>query len=393
MRTLFGWSVSGVVLLTLALVIPAHATDETTPASRPAPKSLDKQKGVADLSDRLAPIIRTHDIPGMVVAVLRDGKVVATGAAGLRMRGGEEGVTVGDDFHIGSCTKSMTATLIAILVEEKVLKWEMTLKEAFPEMAMHGGYEGVTLDALLCNHGGCPGDIAPPLWKYCWEHQEDPVAVRRHFTREILSLPPAQKPGVEYAYSNAGFTIAGHVAESKTKKPFEQLMQEKLFAPLGMSSAGFGAPGEGHPLGHQTDGTKVERGVGADNPVAISPAGRVHLSIRDWGKYIQFHLDKGAKPKGLLSARAFDRLQRRFREDHPYARGWLRVPRGWAKKPGSDTGGDALTHNGSNTYWFAVTWLAPDRNFAVLVACNQGGDRAATACDIAAALGVGFLEE
>ena len=57
--------------------------------------------------------------------------------------------------------------------------------------------------------------------------------------------------------------------------------------------------------------------------------------------------------------------------------GWVVVDRDWA-------GGAALTHAGSNTMWFAVTWVAPQRDFAVLVACNQGGDVAAQACDDAA---------
>ncbi len=59
--------------------------------------------------------------------------------------------------------------------------------------------------------------------------------------------------------------------------------------------------------------------------------------------------------------------------------GWAAAQRGWA-------GGTALTHAGSNTMNFAVVWMAPKRNFAVLVATNQGGDVAPQACDEAAGM-------
>ena len=63
-----------------------------------------------------------------------------------------------------------------------------------------------------------------------------------------------------------------------------------------------------------------------------------------------------------------------------YAMGWSVTRRGWA-----GDGGLVLTHNGSNTMWFAVTWIAPAKDFAVLVACNKGGAEAEKACDEAAA--------
>ena len=70
-----------------------------------------------------------------------------------------------------------------------------------------------------------------------------------------------------------------------------------------------------------------------------------------------------------------------------HAGGWIVAPRPWA-------GGAALTHTGTNTYWFSVAWLAPERGFAVLVACNTGADGAAKACDDAAsALIQAYLKE
>jgi CubicO group peptidase (beta-lactamase class C family) len=94
-----------------------------------------------------------------------------------------------------------------------------------------------------------------------------------------------------------GYSIAGHMAEEVTGKSWEDLMREKIFRPLDMTTAGFGAPGTGkkndQPRGHQANGTPVEPDSSAppsDNPVAIGPAGIVHCSIGDWGKFIAANL-------------------------------------------------------------------------------------------------------
>ena len=133
----------------------------------------------------------------------------------------------------------------------------------------------------------------------------------------------------------------------------------------------------------------------------------MHLPILEWGRYIDWHLSGARTPpfKGsaaIVSTDVMTHLQSAYRPDHPYGRGWLRVSRPWARaegkdgaegngNDGNDAEGNTLTHNGSNTYWFAVTWLAVERDFAVLVSCNQGGDVAETACDEASALGIRFL--
>src|SRR5262245_2778396 len=104
-----------------------------------------------DVSTLLTPIIQKHDVPGMAVAVVRNGETVAIGVAGVRTRGKPDKVAVADRFHIGSDTKAMTAMLCGILVDEGKLKWGQTLGETFPDLkkSMHPQYQGVTLEQLL----------------------------------------------------------------------------------------------------------------------------------------------------------------------------------------------------------------------------------------------------
>jgi CubicO group peptidase (beta-lactamase class C family) len=328
----------------------------------------------------------SHDVPGMVGAIVGAGRLEAIGADGLRRRGGREAVTVDDRFHLGSCTKSMTATMLATLVEEERLSWDTTCAKAFPDLApkMDPAWRDVTLAQLLTHRSGAPSSLdADGLWARLWKREGTPTDQRMDLVRSVTSKPPVHPPGSKYLYANAGFAIAGAMAERATGKSWEDLMRTRLFEPLGMSSAGFGAPGSttseaaDQPWGHHVDGEPVRPGPNADNPPGIGPAGIVHAAIADWAKYALLHV-RGEKDGGLgLPASAFRRMHEPPEgAEPPYAFGWIVARRDW--------GGRVLTHNGSNTMWYCVLWLSPEKDFGVLVACNRGGPEADKACDEAA---------
>lgn len=328
-----------------------------------------------DVGGLLVPVIQKHNIPGMAAAVVRNGETVALGVAGVRTRGKSEEVADRDLFHIGSNTKSITGMLCGILVDEGKLSWDQTLGETFPELkkTMDPQYQAVTLEQLLTNHSGAPGGLEKDgLWGELWRHDGTPTSARELLLQEVTSNPPEATPGEKFIYSNAGFAMAGHMAEKVTGKSWEDLCREKIFGPLGMTTAGFGAPGtptsNDQPRGHKSDGAPVEPGPAGDNPVAIGPAGIVHCSIGDWSKFAAANLPS-AKIK-LVKPETLDKLHTPASGEPKYAMGWI-VAEGqpWA-------GGPALTHAGSNTMWYAVIWLAPAKDFAVLVACNQANGKA-----------------
>jgi len=126
-----------------------------------------------------------------------------------------------------------------------------------------------------------------------------------------------------------------------------------------------------------TSHTPIAPGPQADNASVIGPAGTVHCSISDWAKFITAHLRGERGEPGILKPETFKRLHTpSFGGD--YAFGWLVVDRPWA-------GGRALNHTGSNTQNFAVVWMAPAKDFAVLVMTNQAGGDTFSACDATAA--------
>jgi CubicO group peptidase (beta-lactamase class C family) len=216
------------------------------------------------------------------------------------------------------------------------------------------------------------------------------VEQREWVARTVLKHAPVHAPRGKLLYSNLGFMIAGHIAEVATKKPWETLLQELLFRPLGMKSAGFGAPGTSaicdQPRGHTDAGEPVEPGPEADNPAVIGPAGTVHASLADWAKYVQLHLRgcRGDVQVGeiTLTRDTFTLLHTPYDGPEPkYALGWVVEQRAWA---GGD--GTALWHNGSNTMWYCVTWLGPGNGVAALVTTNQSTPKAKGATDQVATL-------
>lgn len=335
-----------------------------------------------DVSAELSKLLEDSPVPGLVAAAVLNGEIVATGAAGIRKLGAPEKVTIADRFHLGSCTKSMTATLGAMLVEEGKLKWDTRPGEVFEKVAIHEGYREVTLRHLLSNTGGVPHEVDGKLWAELWKREGEPREQRMLLVRGMLGKEPSAKPGERDIYSNAGFAIAGAMMEVKSGEPYEQLITRRLFEPLGIRSAGFGAPATpgkvDQPYGHRIGGAGLEAidpQPHGDNPPGIAPAGTVHMTVSDFARYAAFHL--GAGPKDLLKPETLALLH----EPTPvsdYALGWKVVERDWA-------GGTALTHIGTNTMFHAVIWLAPEKGFGAVAMSNHGGKEGFTACDQAVA--------
>lgn len=356
------------------------------------------------LNASLEPIRTKYRLPALAAAVVVDGELASVGVVGVRKEGTKRRARLNDRWHIGSCTKSMTASLAAILIQEKQigLDWSTPLAELFPELRdeIRPEWRPTTLEQLLKNHGGVPANLETNgLWRALWErHALPPREQRAYLTRELLLRHvPQVPPGSQFLYSNAGFALAGHALEQRYNTPWERLLVKRLTRRIGLRTVGFGcpaAPGKlNGPWGHGRDGSGQNLpdppGLDGDNPAAIGPGGTVHCTIRDLARYARWHL-QGARGHGtLLRPEGFARLHTPYRGGAPttYAAGWNVVSRPWAD-------GDVLTHNGSNTKNFAVIWIAPKRNFAVVVCCNLGGDVAAQATDeVAASLIEKYLVE
>ncbi|MFZ4572809.1 MAG: serine hydrolase domain-containing protein [Phycisphaerales bacterium] len=333
----------------------------------------------ADLRDILEPIRLKAGLPALAGVIFSDHAVLARGVCGVRSLGDPTPAELTDLWHLGSCSKAMTATLIATMVDRGELSWDDKLPDLLPEFAteIDAGYSEVPLRQLLTMTAGVPTDLSPDgLWDRLWKHKGTPTSARAVLTRSVLAKPPVHTPGSKSLYSNASFAIAGHIAEVRAGVAFEQLITDRLFTPLGITTAGFGAPGAAgrvdQPRGHDSHDKPKSPGPESDNPEAITPAGRVHMSMDDWAKFLMLHLRESDVPP--VSTKSMAELHRPSLNS--YAMGWAVAERPW--------GGTVLTHSGSNTMWFCVTWLSPGKKFGVAVATNTASHDAPKAADEAA---------
>jgi CubicO group peptidase (beta-lactamase class C family) len=330
-----------------------------------------------EISNSLKTIREKRGVPGLSAAIVRPDRDLRIGSVGVRKVSSPEAFTSSDLVHVGSCTKAMTATMIATLVEAGKLSWTTTLAAIFPESTIHEDYRNVTLSQLLSHRAGLPANGA---W-WGLGSEKSTTDQRCELLKRVLGRPPHLKPGTKMLYSNVGYAFAALMAETVTKLSWEQLMKERLFIPLEMKTAGFGPPGTigklEQPWGHsRVLGSTVAKQ--RDNAPAMGPAGTVHLSMADWAKFVTLHINGGRRESTpILKAASFRALQTPD-DGQDYAKGWVQVERDWAD-------GHALYHNGSNTSWFAVMWLAPKRQIGFLAATNDGSDAARRACDDAVA--------
>ncbi|WP_082602130.1 serine hydrolase [Phenylobacterium sp. Root700] len=342
----------------LAAASPALAAQ---PAARP-----DRSAALDTMIDKA--MAENPCIPAMAVLVIRDGKVAEQAVRGVRASDAPDKAQANDIWHIGSDAKAMTATMIARLVDRGVLSWSAPLKTMLPGVSMRPEYESVTLADLLSHRAGLRDldDTADAAMIEAAFVDTRPLPQQRlAFAGVVLNEAPIGPARGESAYSNSDYLLAAAVAEQATGKSFEQLMQDEVFHPLGMSVVY--APSErGQVLGHREG--KPLTGIRADNPPLFAPAGAVKLSMGDWAR---FAIDQMAGEKGrgaLLPAAAYSTLHTP-QGDTASALGWG-VRNTWpAKAPIR-----LLMHAGSNGYWDALIALAPDSEGGVLIVANGGGD-------------------
>ena len=344
-----------------------------------------------ELTKILQEVRDEFNLPALAAAVVIDGKLLAYDAVGVRKRDDEVAVTRNDQFHIGSCTKAMTATLLARLIDNGQISESLTIGEAFPQWkgAMLKEYLNVTLPMLVSHWAGFPP--TGRSWPDGMSHQDvrdlpgAPSQQRLEYVRRMLLQKPVVEPGTSYSYSNAGYTVVAVMIEQALDTSWEKLIQKEVFDPLQMKSAGLGAMGtpgkidqpwqhRALPVVSKLTSRPIEPGPSADNPVSIHPGGGVHCSVSDWSQFVIAHLT-GKSPSGdqYLSEKSLQFLHTPFSEGD-YAAGWMVLERGWGD-------GTVLHHNGTNTMNFAIAWVAPKRKFAVLVATNQAGSDEPKACD------------
>ncbi|QIB33714.1 serine hydrolase domain-containing protein [Ancylobacter pratisalsi] len=359
----------------LVLTPAAHAEDTAT----------------FDLDGYLNSVREEYGLPALAAAVVKAGEVVAAAAVGTRVRGREIPVTLDDRFHIGSNTKAMTATLAGMLVDEGKLRWDSRIGDVLGDdiKGMSASLADATLEQLLSHSSGIPDDNEEILKLYfsADAFEENLTDLRLHAIEAWKAHEIAVPQGSPFQYANFGYLIAGAMIEKAGGMPWEQMMYERIFVPLGMASAGLGPQATygliDAPVGHriEPDGsaTPMTWGPAADVPQVMAPAGNAHMSILDNAKWAAWNAGRGARAPALLSPETLRRIQSvhvqtPVRPNPPpgtpgtgaYGLGWGIVEFDWAGKP-------LLTHNGSNSMNLARILIDPEQDFTIVVTTNYSG--------------------
>ena len=288
-------------------------------------------------------IRRAVGAPAAGVAYRRGGQITLS-VAGRRADGFDIAATDDDLWHLGSLTKSMTATLAARLAEQGAVRFDDPLGAYLKGAAKP--LRPVTLAQLLRHRGGVaanvPNSVAIRLQKL--EDTTSATDIRRFYLEEALQ-DAVTSPGA-FLYSNAGYIAAAAMMEAATGRAWEDLIAQEVFAPLGLTSAGFGPPGAATDAPDQPWGHAKGGGLKAfpplktsDNILALNPAGRVHMSLRDFLTYLTAH----ARRSPILTPDSWTLLHEPVTDAAaPYAMGWIAPTHA------------VRMHSGSNTIWFAT---------------------------------------
>ncbi|MEM6572487.1 MAG: serine hydrolase domain-containing protein [Planctomycetota bacterium] len=335
---------------------------EMRPAGSAAP-ALEAPAGWETLADLLEPLRESASAPALTAAIVEGGRIVDVAAVGSRATGAESpDVLLDDRFHIGSVAKSMTASMIARLVEDGRLVWTDTIGDAYAGVEFDPAYAEVTLLEVLQHRAGLPQQLTIT-------DEEDellralpgtPTEQRAAYVAEMLATP--RLADATFQYSNAGYSVAGHWAERVTGRSWEDLVQEHVFGALRLRRSGIGWPATparpAQPRGHFPDGSAL-RAQGVDEyPLGpfMHPAGHVHTSARDLARYAAAHLNGLVGREDFLLPETVQFLHTPL-PGAPYACGW------------QITGGKHA-HDGSAGTFHALIEVVPSEDRAVVVLTN-----------------------
>ncbi len=306
--------------------------------------------------------------PGLAVGTLINGDYRGNGYGVISL---ETGYPTRADtlFQIGSNTKVMTSTVVVQLVEQGKLQLDAPIAEYLPdlELADETAQESITVRHLLTHQSGLEGDIF------------DDTGIGDDALEMLLRKAPEWKqdtpPGEQWSYCNSGFYIAGRILEMILGQSYETIMNERLFAPLGMDRTFWFANDAivySAAAGHSQMPGQEQPTVARPWPIPrnAAAAGAAISNVEDVLKFMHFHMSGGNAADNVLSPEsvsAMQQPQRRVTSQLEWGIGW---------SLGDIDGHRVLYHGGGTNGHISQMYAVPDKNFAITVLTNssKGGE-------------------
>jgi CubicO group peptidase (beta-lactamase class C family) len=267
----------------LALAVFAGFAPPPAAASEPAADPL------AGFDEFIARTMKDHDVPGLSVAVVKDGEVVLAKGYGVRELGKLEPVDADTVFAIGSCTKAFTAAVLGLLVDEGKLKWDDKVIDHLPDFRLYDPYvtrELTVRDALAHR---CGLERHELVW-YGSPHDRAETLKRFRLIKPDFSFRG------KFSYNNVMYLVAGEVAGAAGKSDWDTLVAERLFKPLGMGRSTITVRDLPKQSNVATPHDRVDEKwapVPWRNIDNIGPAGSINSSANDMARWVKFQLGDG----------------------------------------------------------------------------------------------------
>lgn len=357
----------GLSLLLSACATTPPAQPASAPAARRAPPT------EADVDALVGAAMREWSIPGVAVAVVKDGQVVLAKGYGVQREGEPTPVDADTLFGIASNTKPFTATAVALLVQEGKVKWDDAVTQHLPWFALSDAAvtPKVQVRDLLSHRVGLAtfgGDI---LWF-------DSVYPKAEVLKRLAKVPLESDFRSRYGYSNLMFLVAGELVEKLSGASWERFCADRIARPLGMDRTTFlvtDAVSKPNLSGYHTRAGGKWELIPPRTIDAAAPAASMHSSANDMAKWMKFVLARGGEgAPQLLAKDGFDALftpqilvpmgrRQRATGSHfaAYGLGWFLQDR---------KGHFLVSHAGGMPGMLSLTTLAPEEGLGVVVLTN-----------------------
>lgn len=320
------------------------------------------------LGEVIEGLMEKHRVPGVAVGVLCEGEVESAGF-GITSVEHPLAVTADTLFQVGSISKTVTATMIMMLVEQGKVELDATFQSYFPDFKVQDETAAAqaTVRHLLTHTSGWEGDVFEDTGA-----GDDAAARYMALMADVEQIAPI---GRIWSYNNAGFYLLGHLIETVTGESYQTAVQRMVFEPLGMNHT-FLDPADvithRFVVGHLTEGEEVKVGRPWALPRVVYPVGGVVTCVADLLAYAQFHMGDGktAEGKRLLSAESLSLMQQPIFEiggkDQAIGLSWF---------INDQDGIRLLSHGGGTKGQISRLVVAPSRNFAFAIFTNsdEGG--------------------
>lgn len=309
-------------------------------------------------------------VPGVAVAIVKDGAIVYAGAAGKRDVESDLAMTPDTLLAIGSATKAFTTMVLATIAEEGKLEWDRPVRHYMPDFAIadeDAARQMTTID-LVTHRSGMP--------------RHDLMWYTAAFTREeifarLRYLPSSKPQRTEFQYNNLMYLAAGVLAERLTGMTWEDAVRARIFAPLGMSRSVFSPVDAQRDADYaaayrREDDDTVKRIPYRDIP-SMGPAGTIYSSVNEMSRWVIAHVAPSAGAR-LVSDSALQKLH----SPHMHMGGPPAPPDQQLVKVGYGLGwfvdvyrGHRRVHHGGNIDGFsALVVLLPDDNAGMVILTN-----------------------